>query len=239
MGNSEVLDTSRPIRSKELLRYILFIIAQTGLLGLLLFLAAGQVKWLEGWIFIICYLLSFLIFLIWGVRKDPALLRERARSGSNGGKSWDGIILRIHVLFTLGILVLAGLDQRFGWSTVPPTLQWIAFIVLEFSWFLSHWALRSNPFASGAVRIQEERGHVVSTGGPYRFVRHPMYIAQILYMLVFPIFIDSWWALLIGILDVILFIVRTALEDKTLQTELPGYKAFTRQTRFRLIPGIW
>ena len=238
MGTSEVMDTSRPIRSKELLWYVLFVFAQTGLLGFLLFLSAGQVRWLEGWIFIGGYLFSFIVLLVWGVRKNPALLRERSRA-AGGGKTFDRIILRVHVPLMLGTLILAGLDQRFSWSTVTPIIQWGAFVLLVYSEFLSHSALRANPFASSAVRIQTERGHTVSTGGPYRFIRHPMYSAQILFMLTFPIFIGSWWALIIGASDAILFIVRTALEDKTLQAELPGYKAFAQQTRFRLIPGIW
>ncbi len=101
------------------------------------------------------------------------------------------------------------------------------------------WATGSNAFFSLTVRIQKERGQAVVEGGPYRFVRHPSYVGGILFELAAPIMLGSWWALIPGGLDAVLFVIRTALEDKTLQAELDGYPAYTERTRYRLVPGVW
>ena len=89
------------------------------------------------------------------------------------------------------------------------------------------------------MRVQSERGHAVVTGGPYRYVRDPAYLGAILYELAVPILLASWPALIISGLSALLLILRTALEDRTLQAELPGYADYARQMRGRLLPGIW
>jgi protein-S-isoprenylcysteine O-methyltransferase Ste14 len=101
------------------------------------------------------------------------------------------------------------------------------------------WATASNTFFSQIVRIQVERGHTVVTGSPYRTVRHPGYAGAILFELAVPILLASWGALITGGLGAILLILRTALEDRTLQAELAGYMDYARQVRYRLVPGIW
>jgi protein-S-isoprenylcysteine O-methyltransferase Ste14 len=99
--------------------------------------------------------------------------------------------------------------------------------------------MASNPFCSEGVRIQTERGHAVATGGPYRRVRHPGYVGTILAQLGTPLLLGSPWALLPAGISAALFVVRTWLEDKTLMEELSGYRAYARQTRSRLVPGVW
>jgi protein-S-isoprenylcysteine O-methyltransferase Ste14 len=89
------------------------------------------------------------------------------------------------------------------------------------------------------VRIQSERGHKVASGGPYRYVRHPAYVGSILYESAVSLLLASWWALLISAVNTALFILRTLLEDRTLQSELPGYTEYTQQVPHRLVPGVW
>jgi protein-S-isoprenylcysteine O-methyltransferase Ste14 len=101
------------------------------------------------------------------------------------------------------------------------------------------WATGTNAFFSQVVRIQTERGHTVVSTGPYRFVRHPAYVGAIVLVLSSPFMLSSWWALIPGVVCAVLMIVRTALEDKTLQAELPGYVEYTQHTRNRLLPGAW
>jgi protein-S-isoprenylcysteine O-methyltransferase Ste14 len=99
--------------------------------------------------------------------------------------------------------------------------------------------MASNAFFSQIVRIQYDRGHTVVTNGPYRYVRHPAYVGMILFELAMSTLLASWWALIASGLCAILFILRTALEDRTLQAELTGYVDYARQVRYRLLPGIW
>jgi len=101
------------------------------------------------------------------------------------------------------------------------------------------WAMAANKFFSATVRIQEERGHTVATGGPYRYVRHPGYVGWLMLTLATPVVLGSRWALVPAGITVILTILRTALEDRTLHSELEGYREYAERVRYRLLPGIW
>jgi protein-S-isoprenylcysteine O-methyltransferase Ste14 len=143
-------------------------------------------------------------------------------------------------IIVLAVYIVAGLDVRFGWTTGFSTeLQIAGVIVTIVGYAVVVWATASNAFFSLIVRIQEERGHSVATGGPYRFVRHPAYVGSILAYLATPIMLGSWWAILLGGLSALLLIVRTTLEDKTLEVELDGYKEYAARVRYRLLPGVW
>jgi protein-S-isoprenylcysteine O-methyltransferase Ste14 len=129
---------------------------------------------------------------------------------------------------------------RFGWSgNVPlPVYPTAAFVwVLGFA--LISWAMASNRFFSTVVRIQQEREHAVVTAGPYQYVRHPGYVGFTVMMLVTPLLLGSWWALIPVACAIVVIIVRTALEDRTLQTELAGYSDYAQRVRYRLLPGVW
>jgi protein-S-isoprenylcysteine O-methyltransferase Ste14 len=97
----------------------------------------------------------------------------------------------------------------------------------------------ANTFFSTTYRLQEDRGHAVASSGPYRVVRHPGYVGTIAFELATPIMLGSLWALMLGGLGALLIVVRTALEDRTLQEELPGYAEYTQRTRYRLLPKVW
>jgi protein-S-isoprenylcysteine O-methyltransferase Ste14 len=143
-------------------------------------------------------------------------------------------------LAQLARYILAGLDQRYGWTGgFPLGAQITALILCLFGYGLVVWATASNAFFSQIVRIQTERGHTVVTGGPYQYVRHPAYIGAIVFELAAPILLASWWAGITSLLAVILLVLRTALEDRALQTELAGYADYARKVRQRLLPGIW
>ena len=136
--------------------------------------------------------------------------------------------------------ILAGLDQRYGWTGgFPLVAQMAALAVCVLSYALLAWAMASNTFFSQIVRIQSDRGHAVATNGPYRYVRHPAYVGMILFELAMSTLLASWWAIIAGGLCAILLILRTALEDRTLQVELTGYVDYARRVRYRLLPGIW
>jgi protein-S-isoprenylcysteine O-methyltransferase Ste14 len=105
--------------------------------------------------------------------------------------------------------------------------------------FLIWWVTSVNRRLSTMVRIQDDRGQQVVTNGPYRYVRHPMYVGTVLFAPGIPLLLGSWWALIPAGMIIVIFIIRTAMEDKTLMEELPGYAEYTKQVRYRLIPGIW
>jgi protein-S-isoprenylcysteine O-methyltransferase Ste14 len=211
----------------------------TVFVGVALFWPAGRIDWWPAWALIAVTLAWIAATAIVILRFNPDLLAERL-GPRKGGKPWDGAIMGVVGIATLGRLIVAGFDQRHGWTGgVPLAAQIAALIVSVLGYALVVWATAANAFFSQIVRIQSERDHTVATGGPYRFVRHPAYVGTILFELAAPILLASWWALIPGGLNAILFVLRTALEDRTLQTELTGYTDYARQVRYRLLPGIW
>ena len=207
----------------------------------LIFVPAGTFKWLEAWTFLLLYFLFASAVVIWLKKNDPELLKERmAAKKKKNVKGWDRAIISAYTLLVLALIVLAGLDAvRFRWSQVPLEIKIFGFIGFIPTVILVFWTIKENSYLSEMVRIQEERGHQVCTTGPYQYVRHPMYVGVIIFLFCLPLCLGSLYALIPASLSVILFILRTALEDKTLQQELPGYKEYAEKVRYRLIPGIW
>ncbi len=138
------------------------------------------------------------------------------------------------------MLTTAALDTRLEWSRPVSIGLWVFGVVLAFaSQMFVLWGMASNPFFATTVRIQADRGHTVTTGGPYQYVRHPGYAGSLVYTLSVPLVLCSWWTFIPGLLSIALTIIRTKLEDQTLQTELPGYREYAGKVRYRLIPGVW
>jgi len=204
-----------------------------------LFWSAGQIGWWPAWASIAVMLAWITATAIVIFHFNPDLLAERL-GPRKGAKPWDTAIMSMLGLVQLVRYIVAGLDQRYGWTGgFPVAAQIAALTVCILGYALFVWATASNTFFSQIVRIQSERGHAVATGGPYHYLRHPAYFGAILYELAVPVLLASWWALIASGLSIILLILRTALEDRTLQTELTGYGDYARQVRYRLLPGIW
>ena len=204
-----------------------------------LFIPAGRLDRVEGWAFLLAFLAGAVVILIWGLLRAPDLMEER-RKMAGDATGWDKAILGAHTVLLIAVLVVAGLDAcRFGWSSTPMILRVPAWLGLVAVFLLVWWSLASNPFASRLVRIQKERGHRVATSGPYRYVRHPMYVGVILCAFCIPVLLGSWWALIPGALWAMLFVGRTALEDRMLKNELEGYREYAERVRYRLLPLVW
>jgi protein-S-isoprenylcysteine O-methyltransferase Ste14 len=207
--------------------------------GIVLFWLAGRIDWWPAWAVIVVWLIWFMAMDILVLRSNPDLMAERLVP-PKGAKTWDRIILSILRLTQLARYILAGLDQRYDWTgDFPLSAQIAAIVVCVLSTGLFTWAMASNTFFSQIVRIQTDRGHTVAKNGPYRYVRHPGYVGMILFEFGISALLASWWALVAGGLCAVLLIIRTALEDRTLQAELTGYMDYARQVRYRLLPGIW
>jgi protein-S-isoprenylcysteine O-methyltransferase Ste14 len=202
---------------------------------------SGDWGWWEAWALAATSILTFVISRAIVYRVHPDLIAERARAmEAKDTKPWDRVLAPLLLLGSMVILVVAGLDRHFGWSSrFSMSTKLIALTGIIFGYAFSSWALIENRFFSGTVRIQTERGHHVVTTGPYRLVRHPGYVGGLLGFLLIPVLLDSQWAFIPAILLALVMIARTALEDKTLQEELPGYQEFTQKTKYRLVPGIW
>lgn len=221
---------------KWLLQIGIFIL----ILAASLFISAGRLDWVMAWVYIGVYIVSQGITVLVLVPKSPDLAAERAQV-QEGTKGWDRPLTGIVALYgPAAMWIVAGLDKRSHWSPqIPLALQIAALLVAVLGSLLTVWAMASNKFFSGTVRIQKERGHAVATGGPYQYVRHPGYVGGILFDLATPLILGSGWAFIPAVLTVCVFIVRTALEDRTLQNELDGYKGYARRVRYRLLPGVW
>jgi protein-S-isoprenylcysteine O-methyltransferase Ste14 len=209
------------------------------MLALLLFLAAGTVDWIAGWAMVIVIAGWVIATAIVVIPHYPELLAERV-GPRKGAKTWDTVVLSLYGLTMMIMWIVAGMDQRYNWSSgIGPAAQIGAMLLVIAGHALIVWATGVNAYFSQVVRIQTERGHTVVSSGPYRYVRHPAYAGSLLLVLSAPIMLGSWWALIPGAICAVLMIVRTALEDKTLQAELPGYPEFAQRTRYRLLPGAW
>jgi protein-S-isoprenylcysteine O-methyltransferase Ste14 len=202
---------------------------------------SGRWDWGQAWAYAVVSILAFILSRLFVARKHPDLISERARfMDAKDTKPWDKVLAPLLGIGSILIVVVAGLDKYYEWSPASTlTVNLVALIGVVLGYGFSSWALIENRFFAGTVRIQTERGHHVISTGPYRIVRHPGYAGGLLGYLFIPLLLDSLWAWIPTIFLAIVLVVRTALEDQTLQAELPGYKDFAGKTKYRLFPGIW
>jgi protein-S-isoprenylcysteine O-methyltransferase Ste14 len=208
-------------------------------MGVAIFVLAGRLDYWQGWLFFPTFLILMTGFGIFFTKKQE-LMQERVRPGP-GVKWGDKIFFVIHVPLSLSVSLLAALDAgRFHWSPKLPIVLYPAMFVLILTGYcIIYWAMWTNNFFSSHVRIQTDRGHYVVTEGPYHYVRHPGYVGVIIFTPASALLLGSIYALIPAAIDIFLLIIRTYLEDLTLQKELPGYTDYAKQVRFRLVPCIW
>jgi protein-S-isoprenylcysteine O-methyltransferase Ste14 len=201
---------------------------------------AGRLDWVMAWVLVGVYLVWTGATALTVIPTNPEMLAERT-GPKKGTKGWDMAILSLVGVLEMVKYVVAGLDMRWGWSPQIPLVLQLAGVVVAVLGYdvLLVWSMVANAFFSQTVRIQKDRGQTVVTGGPYRYVRHPGYVGSLLFQVATPLILGSVWAFIPAGLIALLTVVRTALEDRTLQEELDGYKEYAQQTRYRLVPGIW
>ena len=212
------------------------------ILPALLFISAGTVNWPMAWLYSIMTIGITAGSRIVMARANPELVSERAgQHAQEGVQEWDKKILPIvGFLGPLVMLIVCGLDKRWGWSLeIPLSGQVAALVVTAAAALWATWAMLSNKFYSATVRIQRDRGHTVVDTGPYRFMRHPSYLGGIVADVAGPLSLGSLWALVPGVLLSAIIVHRTAREDKALLAELDGYNEYARRVRYRLLPGVW
>jgi protein-S-isoprenylcysteine O-methyltransferase Ste14 len=156
------------------------------------------------------------------------------------GKKWDKILMLLTAPFYFGAFIVSGFDAvRYSWSDVPVWLEMVGFCGFVSGLIIFYLVIKENAFLSRVVEIQSERGHKVVSTGPYRVVRHPMYVGLLLMYLGIPLWLGSFYALFFSLIVIISLLIRTYKEDATLKSELEGYSAYAEKVRYRWIPGIW
>lgn len=229
------------VQSASLRQWIRLAVAYL-LAPLILLLCGGDLGWWQAWVYSLLIVAAGIGGRIWAERRHPGLMAERQNIETiQNAKSWDKVLAPLMaVSLVFPMVIVAGLDHRYHWtSEIPPGSIVTGFVLIAFGYAFASWALAENRFFSSVVRIQTERGHVVCDTGPYRFVRHPGYAGNIPPLFGIVLALNSVWALIPAAVALIITVIRTELEDKTLKEELPGYREYARRVRFRLIPGIY
>ena len=217
---------------------IVQVLATLAVAVMVVFVAAGKLNYLWGWVYLGVSLLSLILGAGYVLKHNPQAINERGRP-AEGQKGWDKILMILYLPLFILVYVISGLDARFAWSAVPLWLHLVGVVFTLAGSALTYGAMAHNKFLSMYVQVAQERGHRVATEGPYRHLRHPMYLSLVLSWPALALLLGSYWALLPGSLASALIIIRTLLEDRTLIKELPGYADYARQVRYRLLPGIW
>jgi protein-S-isoprenylcysteine O-methyltransferase Ste14 len=230
-------ENQRIFTFRVIFQLLLFIV----LIPFLPLLISQKWNWWEAWVYAICAILTFVISRLLAAKRHPDIINERAKIMQHEDiQPWDKQLAPLLGISGIVVMVVAGLDQLFEWST--PYDRWIkiiALIIMLAGYVLVSYAFIENRFFSAEVRLQIDRGHQVVSTGPYRWIRHPGYSGGILTYLVTPLFLDSLWAFLPTLLVVALVVMRTKLEDNFLLDELLGYREYAKQVRYRLLPGVW
>ncbi|MEP6619113.1 MAG: isoprenylcysteine carboxylmethyltransferase family protein [bacterium] len=219
------------------------LIGDTVLVGILMFATARTLAWGSAWV-----LLAVLLFVrSMGAhavyRINPALLRDRAKLPIHADQPWTDRLFLMGVLSTgiLGLPMVAALDA-FRWHVFPPPtplIKTVGLILFALGWGLKSLALRANAYAVPVVRLLRERAHVLVDSGVYGVIRHPFYAADPLIFIGLGLWLDSYLAVMVAGIPLVFVVVRLCLEERFLERELPGYRAYALRVPHRLIPGVW
>lgn len=240
MKNTQDLNENKK-KDVNIIRIVIMLILVLVVIPLLPILISRNWGWWEAWLMAALFISSFIVSRAIAKRRNPGILKERANYNQHENtQAWDRWLSPVVAFGSVFILLVAGFDALFGWSIdFSLTVELVGLALIIAGYFLGSYAFVENAFFSGTVRIQEERGHVVISNGPYRWMRHPGYSGSLIASLGIPLLLDSAWAFVPAIVFGIFFIIRTILEDRFLQENLSGYREYAQDVRYRLMPGIW
>jgi protein-S-isoprenylcysteine O-methyltransferase Ste14 len=204
-------------------------------MGLLLFLPAGTIHWLDGWLLMIILFVPMFFAGLVMYAKAPDLLRSRLRAKETQSEQKD--VIKYSGLMFLAAFIIAGLNYRFQWIKMPRAIVWIGVAIFLLAYCLFGEVLRENQYLSRVIEVQEDQT-VVDTG-LYGVVRHPMYTATVLLFLSMPLVLNSLISFIIMLAYIPIIVKRIKNEEEVLETELKGYKEYKQKVKYRLIPFIW
>lgn len=231
--------STQPGRPTSRLRIVVWFATSLTTLTLLLMVPAGRFDWVAGWLYMAVITTGLAINYVYLRRTNPDVIEHRLRIGK-GTKGWDKVWLWLFAPVSMAVYIVAGLDAgRYAWSSMSVLMWPVGLAIFVVGMVVLIWSMAVNPFFEKTVRIQTERGHHVIDTGPYRYVRHPGYVGFAGWILSAPLLLGSWWAFVPAIVCIIAIVIRTGLEDQTLQDELTGYAEYAGRVRYRLVPGVW
>ena len=204
-------------------------------MGLLLFIPAGTIRWLDGWLLMIILFVPMFFAGLVMYAKAPDLLRSRLRAKETQSEQKD--VIKYSGLMFLAAFIIAGLNYRFQWIMMPRAVVWIGVVIFLLAYCLFAEVLRENQYLSRVIEVQEDQT-VVDTG-LYGIVRHPMYTATVLLFLSMPLVLNSLISFIIMLAYIPIIVKRIKNEEEVLEQELKGYKEYKQKVKYRLIPFIW
>lgn len=240
MNNSKNIPEESNKLTKSGIRYIIAMFILLIIQAIILFAYASTIYLPRAWLFLSITFIYYLLSTIILYRVNPELINQRGDIQTDA-KLWDQFLMRAHNIMLIFIMpAIIGLDVgRFHWSNLSIYYVIPGFIFYIISTILINWAMIVNPHFEATVRIQKDRDHKVITKGPYSIIRHPGYLSGILWSVAVPLITGSFFGLIPGGIAILLLILRTFLEDKTLQSELTGYSKYVKSVKYRLFPGVW
>jgi protein-S-isoprenylcysteine O-methyltransferase Ste14 len=207
-------------------------------LAALIFVPAGTLRYWQGWAYALVFVATSAAFTVYLALYDPELLQRRMRAGpSQEEEPAQRIIMRFALIGFLLLIVVPALDHRFGWSRMPLPVAIAGDLMVVLGFYFFYRVVRVNSFAASTIRV--EQGQRVVSAGPYAWVRHPMYSGAFALLLGTPLALGSWWGLLVVPVFLPILAFRILNEEAVLARDLPGYTAYQRQVRWRLIPLVW
>jgi len=206
---------------------------------LLLFGSAGTLNSMRGWIFI-CYRFSYQIFYFSILMiLNPQLLNERGKFNLRETKRYDRYFVFSYFILGPTMLILAGLDVRFQWSSIPFIAVYPSIVIIILTSFIALWAQISNSHFILTTRNDALCNQQLCATGPYKYIRHPGYLCMIFQWFCYPLILGSWFSVIPALIYISFIFIRIYYEDKTLKIELKGYDEYSKTTKYRLFPYLW
>ncbi|MCA2241029.1 MULTISPECIES: methyltransferase family protein [Mycobacterium] len=205
---------------------------------LILLLPAGTLHYWQAWVFIAVFTVATIVPTVYLSRANPAALQRRMRAGPRAEpRTAQKFIITGSFLGLFATMVFSALDHRFDWSSVPAWLSLLGDVLVAIGLGIAMLVIVQNSYAGATVTVEADQ--TVVSGGLYQFVRHPMYVGNVIMMIGIPLALDSYWGLLFVIPGTIVLALRIFDEEKLLIHELPGYREYAERVRYRLVPYIW
>lgn len=206
---------------------------------LLLFGSAGTLYWVRGWIYIVQQFSYYIIYILILMIVNPQLLNERGKLNLKETKRYDKYFIISYDILVPAMLIVAGLDVRFQWSSIPFITVYPSLAAIILTSMIALWAHISNSHFIQTSRNDMLGNQQVCTTGPYKYIRHPGYLCAVIQTFCYPLVLGSLFCLIPALICMSFWIIRTYYEDKTLKIELKGYEEYSKTTKYRLFPYLW